>query len=343
LKLHSSVAFLLLAGAFVSACSVLIPPAPQPSPTILTAEGDYFGIAWTADLGIVFNDGTFLAHGAESRLFASNPDGSSRVQLDQLVDQGPDCWRQEQKAPMALRDRRLGYVQECNGQLPSSVFWSVQAFDSSTGQIEEFLEYDDDMMRTFSWDGDSTIYFSVGSGACGGIGMATDGVVTPLSGWVEHAGNTLALADAFTPGEHPDCTAVGIADNPVLSPDGAMLAFLVLFAGTSSGGLGEGPWDVFVRDLASGETRRISGGYLDPTDLDWSPSGRSLVLAGGNGSDRGLWKIDPSSGNVSRFSTANALRFAWSPDGSQIAVIERLPDGEFPEPRRLILIEADDF
>jgi hypothetical protein len=304
----------------------------------LTGVGDYFGLAWAPGLGLVFNNGTTVGHhGARSRLFSGDPNGTSTTELDQLVETTPECWRQEQLRPTSLLDGRLGYAQVCNSQTVGFETWSLHAYDPGTGEAVELVR-SEEMLRTFTLDrATGAVYFSNGAGICDGIAEATGGIASSLEGTVEHAGSSLDLKAAYTSSGLGDCPDVGRADSPALSPDGTSLAFMVSFSTASGMGRLDEPWDIFLRDLATGEDRYLWGGITDPTDFAWSPSGRWLAVAGKINRDTGLYVIDALSGEATLFSSDDIFRFAWSPDGKQI-VASVQPVGT--DTSRLVLFDA---
>jgi Tol biopolymer transport system component len=129
-------------------------------------------------------------------------------------------------------------------------------------------------------------------------------------------------------GAPPRLTQVTFADGieqfPAFSPDGSRIAFTA-----EAGGVRQ----LFVKDLASGEERRLTSGDFDDIQPAWSPDGRVLAfvrsrLAGARlepgdvfgfyaGGD--VWTLDLASHREGRL-IENAFNPSWSPDGKQIAV-----------------------
>jgi tricorn protease len=114
----------------------------------------------------------------------------------------------------------------------------------------------------------------------------------------------------------------GVAErSAVPSPDGARIAW---FSDAS------GEYELHVRTLASGETRRIAveehpSFYREPT---WSPDGRRIAF-----SDKrlALWMADLEAGKAKKIATSSHIGQgvflpAWSPDGRWLAYSQALPN-----------------
>jgi Tol biopolymer transport system component/DNA-binding SARP family transcriptional activator len=138
--------------------------------------------------------------------------------------------------------------------------------------------------------------------------LATAGV--SLAGWPDDD-------DAPTLGAARKITFdSGLELDPVLSPDGAWLAYA---AGT------EGAMRIYVRRVEGGRSIRVSG--EEPGDHRyprWSPDGSRLLFQA-NGT---IWLV-PALGGATRpvitapDEHARALYADWSPDGSQLAWVQR--------------------
>jgi TolB protein len=107
---------------------------------------------------------------------------------------------------------------------------------------------------------------------------------------------------------------------PMCSPDGRSLAYV---------SDEHGNWDLFVRDLASGQSRRLT----DHAEYDchpcWSPDGRTLAFMSHRSGTEAIHLIDAAGGEPRMALRADGQDFLmprFSPDGSKLAAVRKLPD-----------------
>jgi dipeptidyl aminopeptidase/acylaminoacyl peptidase len=107
------------------------------------------------------------------------------------------------------------------------------------------------------------------------------------------------------------------AGGPSWSPDGRAFAFLA--ADRSR----EEPLQLFIRDMASGELRRLTSTNSMHYSVAWSPDGRTLAYTRAD-SSRVVLVLRSAEGEESRvvdaFPALWATDLLWSPDGSRVAL-----------------------
>ena len=159
-------------------------------------------------------------------------------------------------------------------------------------------------------------------------------------------------ARQFTAGNHQDSL-------PCWSPDGRSIAFLSDRAAAGGEPGAKKPKQIYVISADGGEARAITSGTFNPSDLAWSPDGRTIVFAGkpeapknekndvkvitrvrykfdGEGFWDGRYKhlfTVPAEGGDVRQLTAGDFDHvdpAWSPDGRWLAcVANRSEEADF--------------
>jgi Tol biopolymer transport system component len=118
------------------------------------------------------------------------------------------------------------------------------------------------------------------------------------------------------------------AEGPTWSPDGSQIAYL---------GFGNGARrNIFVLDLATGRSTRVTHGVLEPAVPTWSPDGQIAYTIRGLGA---IHLVDPATGETSVLvrDAVGAWGARWSPDGTQIAYVHDV-DGVA---RAIWLMDAD--
>lgn len=118
-----------------------------------------------------------------------------------------------------------------------------------------------------------------------------------------------------------------------LSPDGRRLAYNVVISDRP----GRPHAEVWLMDLASGDTRRLGSDDEAASSPRWSPDGRRIAFFGRANKTSGLLVADATGGDVTFIAEVKGTnhplpsagsRLTWSPDGSQIAFISATPGPE---------------
>jgi len=98
---------------------------------------------------------------------------------------------------------------------------------------------------------------------------------------------------------------------------------------------------IHLHDIASGETRQMTGGRARDTQPQWSPDGKLIAFLSDRSGETQLYLLPADGGEArqaTRFKRGIGTSFAWSPDGSLIA-FSAVRDADAPdlarEPYRL--------
>lgn len=127
--------------------------------------------------------------------------------------------------------------------------------------------------------------------------------------------------------------------DPAWSPDGGRL----VYSSDKGGGLPQ----LWIRDLATGQDRRLTTLDTQPIEAVWSPDGTRIAFIDANGQwgVAGLAVVDVETGQITRLSPTLGQpgRPTWSGDGKQVAVSLSLPfSGSFREGTNQIYVAQAD-
>lgn len=105
----------------------------------------------------------------------------------------------------------------------------------------------------------------------------------------------------------------GLFDYPSWSPDGAQIVYAhsPSFAGS---------WNLYVVEVSSGETRRLTTTHRQDWYPAWSPDGRRIAFTSDRDGDNAIWWVDRDGGGLEKVvdSLAEDELPAWSPDGRRL-------------------------
>lgn len=149
------------------------------------------------------------------------------------------------------------------------------------------------------------------------IWMADSQQILATSGW--SGAFDVYLMDIS--GKPPIQVEKGVSEYPRLSPDGKKFALL-----KNTGALCDGkgctmPNDLFLYEIATGRTTRLTGDALPKVNINWAPDGSQIVFHLAYETDNLVEIIQPDGKLVASKAAPPWWRDFWlrSPDGSQIA------------------------
>ncbi|MCB0688612.1 MAG: PD40 domain-containing protein, partial [Saprospiraceae bacterium] len=106
-----------------------------------------------------------------------------------------------------------------------------------------------------------------------------------------------------------------VESNPVISPDGSLVAFTSNREGNSA---------VYVVSIGGGTPKRLTWHPAGATVVAWSPDGTEIIYASGRDyapkPSQRLWKISKDGGNAQLVTSLRGVSASYSPDGSSIVV-----------------------
>jgi len=137
---------------------------------------------------------------------------------------------------------------------------------------------------------------------------------------------------------HTVLTSEGNIGDPTWSPDAKQIAFWR--------DPGDGRPQIWVLDLASGQSTAVTDGASPEAQPSWSPDGTSLAFTRTNTDGRGsqIVTIDLASGTATALGDERYVKEpVWSPDGGEIAAVKVDPDaalGSTPAQAQIAVLDS---
>ncbi len=109
--------------------------------------------------------------------------------------------------------------------------------------------------------------------------------------------------------------------NPVFSPDGKKLAFVVGQPATLEKPAANHIW---LLDLRDSTTRQYTNSAKSESNPKWSPQGKTLAFLSARGGENQIYLLDDEGGEAAPLTSSKTgvRNFEWAPDGKTIAYIE---------------------
>lgn len=331
-----SIILALMAGGCADAGNNGAPPDRPPHRALVPMERipverrSFSGLTWLTNGWLVVE----ILREAEApraiprkanQLWRLRPDGTgfSRIALPD----GPRCHLTEYPYPTALGDGRLGIMKWCS--LERRVLIQPFAYDMRSKELTPLMDAPFERLHpvVYGWNPSlSRGITSDSSVICATLVWLMRGGIAPVRAAVKDEGRVYRL-ELYDP-EASDCPRQPRADLPAWSPDGESIAFFFSSASVPLTGQArlDAPWDLYVTDPDFTRPKKQVTRIVDPGRPVWSPDSRWVAFSGEiPGRGPGTWLYEPASGQLKRIATWEMRLLAWSPDGDQIAAVERMP------------------
>lgn len=161
------------------------------------------------------------------------------------------------------------------------------------------------------------------------------GFVTAITSFALLTPGAAVATDDPTPFSPADLLAVRQVSDPRVSPDGAWVAFVVR---TSDLDEDRATSDLWMVSWDGDRTLQLTSSAKESESHPrWSPDNRFLgflAARGGEDAKSQVWLLDRTGGEARQLTTlpGGVTDFAWSPDGTRLALIASDPDPDEPAP-----------
>jgi hypothetical protein len=327
----------LLALGLVSALAIACAPAgratlqTQPSPEVtdvgfagLGESGGPSDVAWPLPDRLIVERIPSTLYNELVRF-----DLSTHVTTPIQVDPPPGCAGIAARAPQIVSGH-VYFARECvlgDGTADLMALPPDGGLPTRVGRLPELFAGSFARLASGTWLADY-------GGVCQGIDLV-DGTDQAIAMW------PLMITDDGPPfavnavGHQSDCdNSTPLATGIAAAPDGT----LALLAARGVGGFIATDPDLhlYLVDV-SGNAHCLADGVMDGRNLRWAPNGASLALIGEINRQWGIWRF-ARDGKRTRLFDGHALAFAWSPDGSQLAVVVSDNPADGLATRRVIIV-----
>ena len=244
------------------------------------------------------------------------PDDSTHLALGALryysVDEGElhevpfvednRCRATDYTYPTALPDGRLGLHLSCKGRWPDRPIGRdnaryIVAYDWETGELEQIVDEPLPFeARDFSWSPDMTRgVLEIGS-LLSTIVWLTPVGMEPMTITIGSGEQSWSLEEnlAAMYDDRIDNSEVGIARDPVWSPDGRFIAFWAStnVIGRSGISRARGTYSLYLLDPDTLQLQEIAEGVKNTGSPAWSPDSRWILFTGNIGSvQNSMWLV----------------------------------------------------
>jgi Tol biopolymer transport system component len=180
--------------------------------------------------------------------------------------------------------------------------WAIQVADGKLQGAPEVIKMDIGRMEPIGFTRDGSFYYSLGTSMIDVLSFTYD----PVSGKVIDQPAPIIQR------------IVGSTEDPVWSPDGRFLAYILRPNVT----YGFSPSTLVIHTLENGEEREISPSLSAFSDLRWSSDGRFILAWGIDKKGQyGIYRIDVQTGAILPIVKGQVNHPVWSSDGKMILYV----------------------